>query len=179
MKNTSLFIVAILFLCVCQSSQAEVKTVSDDYFNLHIEVELSDRNQIAYSKFLKVGQWWDPEHTFFGKSRNLRIESKAGGCFCERTSNRSVKHMSVTHADPGFLLRMRGGLGPLQALPVDGVMTYTFKQLDGKTLLILDYEVWGAKSAKLTEVAAAVDSVLIHQLIRLQRFIDTGSADIK
>src|SRR5579864_644096 len=31
-----------------------------------------------------VGGWWDPVHTFSHNARNLSVDAKPGGCFCER-----------------------------------------------------------------------------------------------
>src|SRR5262245_40410187 len=30
-----------------------------------------------------VGRWWPADHTWFGRSENLHIDARAGGCFCE------------------------------------------------------------------------------------------------
>jgi uncharacterized protein YndB with AHSA1/START domain len=60
-----------------------------------------------------VGGWWDPAHTFSHNSRNLSLDAKPGGCFCERLPDGGgVQHMSVVYASPGKLLRLTGSIGP-------------------------------------------------------------------
>src|SRR5258708_36324901 len=62
-----------------------------------------------------VGGWWDPAHTLSHDARNLSVDAKPGGCFCERLpGGGGVQHMSVVYASPGKLLRLTGAIGPRQ-----------------------------------------------------------------
>ena len=71
----------------------------------------------------KVGSWWNPEHTYSHDSRNLSIDARPGGCFCEKLDNGGgVEHMKVVLAWPGRMLRMTGALGPLQGSGLAGSM---------------------------------------------------------
>ena len=36
----------------------------------------------VYAAIGKVGQWWNPAHTFSGKAENLSLALKAGGQAC-------------------------------------------------------------------------------------------------
>src|SRR5215471_13512061 len=64
----------------------------------------------------RIGSWWDKDHTWSGNAANLSIDARPGGCFCERLPGGGVQHMIVIYADRGKLLRMSGGIGPLQDL---------------------------------------------------------------
>ncbi|HEY3531823.1 MAG TPA: ATPase, partial [Casimicrobiaceae bacterium] len=80
-----------------------------------------------------VDRWWNAQHTYSGDSRNLPIDARAGGCFCEKLSNGSVEHMQVVHARTNEMLRMTGGLGPLQASGVAGAMTWRLSPAQAAT----------------------------------------------
>jgi uncharacterized protein YndB with AHSA1/START domain len=69
-----------------------------------------------------VDRWWPKDHSWWGKDSTLGIDPVAGGCFCERAADgkRSALHMTISFVDPGKLLRMTGGLGPLQGMGLGG-----------------------------------------------------------
>jgi uncharacterized protein YndB with AHSA1/START domain len=126
----------------------------------------------------EVGSWWHPDHTFSGDSGNLRIEARANGCFCEKLGKGGeTRHLTVVSAEPGAMLRMTGGLGPLQELAVNGTLTLAFTEEKGRTTLELTYTVGGYRAGGLAGWAAAVDRVLADQLSRLERYVETGSPD--
>ena len=90
----------------------------------------------------KVGGWWDPAHTFSRDARNLSVDAKPGGCFCERFPNGGgVQHMSVVFASPGKLLRLTGAIGPLQEAALAGTMTWNLAETGGGTTVELVYTV--------------------------------------
>ena len=66
---------------------------------------------------------------YFSKSAaNLTLDAKAGGCWCETLPDGgSVEHLVVVFADPGKTLVMRGALGPLQGLGVEGALSIVLK----------------------------------------------------
>lgn len=123
----------------------------------------------------RLGSWWGKDHTWSGDAANLSLDLKPGGCWCEALPGGGVQHMTVVFAQPGQLLRLTGGLGPLQQLAVTGVMTWQFAEQNGKTSLTMTYVVAGAGG--LDGVAAPVDGVLTLQMERLKRFAETGNAD--
>ena len=125
----------------------------------------------------RVGMWWDASHTFSGDPKNLSIEAKAGGCFCERLPNGgSVRHLSVIYVDPDKELRLEGGLGPLQESAVAGVMIWKLMQAGSSTQVTLTYAVGGYRPGG-KPVATPVDGVLRDQLARLKRLVETGRLD--
>lgn len=123
-----------------------------------------------------IGQWWNPAHTFSGDARNLSIDARPGGCFCERLpGGGGVEHLRVVHAAPGELLRLSGALGPLQAHGLTGSLGFTLDEAPEGTKVELSYSVGGFMEGGLERIAAPVGSVLQEQLDRLKLFVETGA----
>ena len=123
----------------------------------------------------KVGGWWDPIHTFSHDARNLSVDAKPGGCFCERLPDGGgVQHMTVVYASPGTLLRLSGAIGPLQEAAVTGTMTWTLSPGAGGTTVELTYTVGGFRVGGFRDLPTVVDGVLRGQLARLKAFVETG-----
>ena len=76
--------------------------------------------------------------------------------------------MHVIYAAPSRVLRMTGGLGPLQSEAVSGTLTITLKPVDGGTRVLWEYVVGGYMRQKIPELAPLVDKVLAEQLTRLE-----------
>jgi hypothetical protein len=88
-----------------------------------------------------------------------------------------VRHLTVVYADPGKILRLVGGLGPMQNMGVAGALTFALAEKEGKSTLVLTYIVGGYNPDGLTKWASTADVVLLEQVTRLKRFIEAGSAD--
>ena len=117
--------------------------------------------------------WWDVAHTYTGDARNLSLNATAGGCFCEQLpGGGSVQHLEVVYVEPDRILRFRGGLGPLQALGVDGSLTFSLEPAADETQVTLTYAVGGYYPGGLDTLAAPVDSVLKGQLASLKSFVE-------
>lgn len=155
---------------------AAVDDVSMTGFTVVETADISASPDQVYQTLVAPSRWWNSEHTYSHDAANLSLDPKAGGCWCETLADGgSVQHMTVVAAIPGKLLRLRGALGPLQAMAVDGAMTFTLRP-DGKaTQLTLTYTVGGYAKAGFSDIAKAVDGVLGEQMSRLGRFIETGS----
>jgi len=126
----------------------------------------------------EIGGWWDPAHTFSHNARNLSLDAKPGGCFCERLPDGGgVQHMSVLYASPGKLLRLTGAIGPLQEAALTGTMTWNLLQAGGGTTVELIYTVGGFRAGGFRGIATVVDGVLRRQLARLKALVETGRPD--
>jgi uncharacterized protein YndB with AHSA1/START domain len=123
----------------------------------------------------QVGSWWNPQHTYSRDSKNLSIEPRPGGCFCERLQSGGVEHMRVVHLKPHEMVRLAGGLGPLQAFGVTGSMTWRLAPSEGGSKLELIYSVGGYITGGFESIAPAVERVLGEQADRLKRFVETGT----
>jgi hypothetical protein len=132
----------------------------------------------AYQRFLNIGAWWDPAHTYTQDGNRLSLKAEPGGCFCESLKGGGfVEHLRVVLVMPGKLLRLQGGLGPLQEMGASGVMTVKFEPAGAQTLVTLTYAVSGYQPGDgLADVAAPVDEVLHEQLERYRKLTDGGTA---
>ena len=124
----------------------------------------------------EIDRWWDPAHTYSGDAYNIQLDEF---CLCEDWGDRSsakrnnhVVHMRVDYWHPGKRLRLRGGLGPLQTLGVAGSMSFDLAEREGRTKLTYRYAVGGKRAAAWAE---PVDRVQLGQLLRLARYVETGS----
>jgi uncharacterized protein YndB with AHSA1/START domain len=153
---------------------AAVQTAPNGFVVRH-EATLNATPAKVYEALLAVGAWWDPAHTYSGDSKNLSIDARAGGCFCERLADGGVEHMRVVYLANGKALRMSGGLGPLQGSGLAGAMTWALAPSGGGTKLQLTYSVGGFMEGGFEKMAPAVEDMLGHQLARLKLLVDTGS----
>jgi uncharacterized protein YndB with AHSA1/START domain len=127
----------------------------------------------------RIGQWWDAAHSYSGAAANFSMDARAGGCFCERLpGGGSVEHMRVVFADPGRMLRLNGGLGPLQSIGVAGAMSFTLSETGQGTRLDYRYVVGGHYEDGLDTLAEPVDRVQLGQLQRLKRYVETGTPEL-
>src|SRR5678815_1763064 len=77
-------LLALAVLGFAASAQAKVVSSSETGFIIENSVVVpTDPNASWRALVENVGQWWPSDHTWFGSSQNLRIEPRAGGCFCE------------------------------------------------------------------------------------------------
>jgi uncharacterized protein YndB with AHSA1/START domain len=126
----------------------------------------------------RIGGWWDPVHTFSHDARNLSLDAKPGGCFCERLpEGGGVEHMRVVYAAPGKLLRLTGAIGPMQEAALTGTMTWTLSDAGSGTAVELTYAVGGFRTGGFRDLPGVVDRVLRGQLGRLKAFVETGRPD--
>jgi uncharacterized protein YndB with AHSA1/START domain len=155
----------ILLFLFPLSVLAEVVDSSANGFTISIEREVKVNQQAAYQQFTNIEQWWIADHTYFGKSENLSLDLKAGGCFCEIEGDKQVLHMTISFVDPGNEVRMIGGLGPLQMMGVSGGMSWTFKPLEnGNTKISHRYQVSGSVKGGLDKLAEIVNKVQTMQV---------------
>ena len=169
----------VLFLALLAAAQAPatVTDASANGFTVRHEIRTSVSADALWAALSQdVARWWHPDHTYSGDARNLSLELRPLGCFCETTAGGgSVVHLTVTFVQPGETLRLTGGLGPLGLMGVDGNMTISVLKADGETVLQLVYVVGGYSADGLDAIAPAVDAVLSEQMQRLATFAQTGS----
>jgi uncharacterized protein YndB with AHSA1/START domain len=165
--------VALATIPLVPPAHAEVTAVSAQGFVVQHVLSLPAPPDVVYRALTgEVGQWWNPDHSFSGDAANFTLDDRAGGCFCEALpGGGSVEHLRVVFAQPGKMLRLTGGLGPLQALAVAGTMQYRLTEEDGMTRLDFQYAVGGFVPGGLESLAAAVDQVLGEQLQRLAAYL--------
>jgi uncharacterized protein YndB with AHSA1/START domain len=157
----------VLFLAWTAHSAAAVKESADDRISIESVVMAERSPEQMYQLLVKPQRWWDGAHTYSGAASNLRLDARAGGCFCERAGRGSIEHGRVVYADPGKLLRLDAALGPLQEMAVTGVLTFKLEPDAGGTRITMTYRVAGALAMKGGKLAPAIDQVMTGQLNRL------------
>ncbi len=160
------------------TASAAVTDAAANGFAVHQELAIKAPADTIWRMLVShTGEWWHSDHTYSGDAKNLYIEQRAPGCFCERLGdNGTVVHMMVTVVDPPRMLRLTGGLGPLGLMGIDGNLTFSLTAGEGLTIVRLDYAVGGYSKNGLDSIAPAVDRVLGEQLARLRALVETGSA---
>lgn len=156
---------------------AEVVASSEAGFVIRLTEEVIATPQESWKMLLTPGEWWSGAHTYSGDAKNLYLDAQATGCFCEKLPrpkdapedqrNGSVEHMHIAFAEPGRVLRLTGGLGPLQSEALHGSLTMTFKAVPGGTRILWEYVVGGYMRYKPEQIGPAVDKVLAEQIRRL------------
>ncbi|MGQ0533737.1 MAG: ATPase [Caulobacteraceae bacterium] len=173
--------VLVAALCFAPIAQAEVAAASPSGFVIEAEAEIAAAPAKVWRDLRRVGRWWGSEHTYSGDSSRLHLDSRAGGCWCERWGDgQSVEHMRVVlvmERDGVRTLRTVGGLGPLQEMGVSGVLTFTVAPHANGAKLTMNYRVAGDAALNLDQLAPLVDSVLMEQFRRLNRYSASGSPD--
>jgi hypothetical protein len=174
MKAAALALIALL---AAGGARAEPGAVSATGFTITHAAALKAAPAQVYEALGRIGQWWSPAHTYSGQAANMTIELRAGGCFCERWgAGNEIEHARVLFVAKDALLRLEGGLGPLQDLAVTGVLTISLKKAadDTGTEMKWVYRVSGAPDPALEKWAVPVDGVLAEQVGRLAAHVDAG-----
>jgi uncharacterized protein YndB with AHSA1/START domain len=168
--------VLVATLLVLPTAQADVTAHSPSGFVSQWSFTIAaPRERVFRALTEEVGRWWDPAHSYSHDAANFSIDARPGGCFCERLADGGVAHMTVVFVKRNTMLRMLGGLGPLQSMAVSGSMTFTLTDAGTGTLLKYEYAVGGYAPDGVEQLAEPVDRVQQGQLLRLQRYIETGN----
>ena len=192
MIKARLAAVALMALVAAPVSmaQAEVVTQSSAGFVIKLSADTTATQSDAWKALITPSKWWSGEHTYTGDASNLWLDAQATGCFCEKLPKPadapaeqrmgSVEHMHVVYADPQRgVLRMVGGLGPLQGEALHGTLTITLKPIEGGTRIEWDYVVGGYMRMSPEQIAPLVDKVLGEQLTRLVGWLAPIEVDSK
>lgn len=157
---------------------AEVVSTTDDGFVTRATAEVAAEPLAVWLALTKPATWWNSDHTWSGDSANMTLTPQAGGCLCERLPgddgeegfaiDGSAHHATVLQAFPLRVLRLRGGLGPLQGEPATGILTITLKEVPGGTRVLWEYNVGGPMRYEIGQISGAVDAVMTQQLIGLR-----------
>jgi hypothetical protein len=162
---------ALLGIAVSAPASAEVVSASSNGFEVRETVPLVVPPDVVWSSFANISQWWDPDHTYSGKSENLTLSLQPGGCLCERfPKGGGVEHLRVTYVEPGKHAVLTGALGPLLYEGTVGVMDVQVKQVAGGAQLTLDYKVAGFANGGADKLAPDVDGMLAAQMTRLRAY---------
>lgn len=166
-----------VFVIAAASSAAHASyEVTPAGFMVRHEIVIQAAPARVYESLTRdLAAWWDPRHTYSGDSRNLSLDLRPGGCFCERLPDGGVEHMRVVQVKANDTLRLTGALGPLQASGLSGSMTWRVLPADNGSRIELTYVVGGYMPGGFEKMAPAVERVLGEQVDRLKRYVETGA----
>lgn len=156
-------------LAVTCPAAGEVVSATPAGFEVRHRVTVAAPAPRVWATLIKPARWWNGAHSFSGDAKNLTLDPRRGGCFCEALPRGGVEHLRVVYADAGKQLRLAGALGPLQGDGVTGALTFTLTPEGDRTVIELRYVVGGYRSGGLQALAGPVDQVLSEQLVRLSQ----------
>ena len=159
-------------------AKAAVSDVATNGFTVKIATHIKESPEAVYAALTNPARWWASDHTFSGNAANLRLDARAGGCFCELIPNGgSVQHLTVVYVVPAKTLRLRGALGPFQSMAVDGALTFALKPATDGTELMLSYTLGGYNKDGFEQLSRACDEMLGAQVARLKNLLETKSPE--
>ncbi len=167
---------APLAVCLIMTqASGEVLDAAPGGFTVSHQTQISAGRIHVYNAAVNnIGDWWSDDHTLSGDAGNMYIEARTQGCFCENLGEAGgVVHLVVTFVNPGVILRLTGGLGPLGLMGVNGNMTWEFQDSEDGTIVKLNYAVGGYMDGGLDSVAEAVNGVLVEQMTSLKAFVES------
>ena len=167
---------ATALLVLAGTSGQSAPQVTPTGFLVKLEANMNAPAAKVYEALVRqVGSWWNPEHTYSHDAKNLSIDPRPGGCFCEKLPNGGgVEHLRVVYIATNETIRFSGALGPLQASGIAGSMTWKLSSAGDNTRVDLSYSVGGFFQGGFEKIAPAVESVLSDQINRLKLFVETG-----
>lgn len=161
----------LMCLLVIPAATADLKSASEDGFQILISKTIPLTAEVGYHKFSReFNQWYDSRHSYTGDAANLSLDLQQR-CMLEKLPNGGfVRHMEIVFHQPGQTMRMTGGLGPLQEMGVCGSLTVRFHPIPkGGSQVQVTYNVSGQKTLQLDKIAGAVDQVLEEQFTRFEK----------
>ncbi len=165
MKN---LLISICLLISTSFLQAEVLDASPYGFTVQHQQVVRASSAKVYQQIVQWSEWWSGEHSYSGDAGNFYLEPQANGCWCELLPDGgSVMHLMVVYAAPGKMLRLTGGLGPLQGMGVSGGLTISLEEKAGQTTITMTYTVGGYYKEGLDKLADPVDAVIGEQMVSL------------
>jgi len=157
---------------------AQVAEADANGFTIDYTVSVDASPETVWEALVQVGNWWHPDHSYWGDASAMTIESEPGGCFCEAgPDGAGAVHMTVLNVLPGQWLRLGGALGPLQEFALSGAMTITLEGDEEATAVRVLYRVAGRVPGGLESWAEPVGGVLSEAMNRLDSWVETGSPE--
>ena len=158
-----------LMLLAAPSVHADVVSSSATHFVLRHEATTTLTAEATWERLVDPASWWHPDHTYSGDAANLSLELEAGGLWREDWDGGSVAHGRVLMVATGKALRMEAPFGPLQGVGAYTIWTITITPAESGpgSVVIFDEIATGPPTAKLDELAPAVDYVKAEAMRRL------------
>ena len=175
MRKPALIIVIGLLVTFAATSSvsADVLRAAPGGVTVRTTVDVAGTPDSVYDALTaRIGEWWGAASTWSGNPRNLSIDARAGGCFCEKLSTGgTVQHMQVVWAERGSLLRLTGAPGQLQELAVIATLSWQLTKVDAGTRIQMTFSASGYLPAGFDQAAKAVDDAWAGQVRNLERYL--------
>ena len=178
-RNLTTFTTLALASSVLVSvGNGEVIATGENGMQIRIVRRVAKPSTEVYDSIVgKIGKWWSSGHTWSGDASNLSIDLQRAAMIEALPEGGFCRHLEVVFHQPGKTLRLRGGLGPLQEMGLNGALTINTSAKDDGTEVVLIYNISGFSPGGFAPLGPLVDGVLTEQVDRLVRFCETGSAD--
>jgi hypothetical protein len=150
------------------AANAGVTAVGSSGFVIENTIEIAAPPKHVFQVLTQPSAWWSSAHTWSGDSRNLFIELRPGGCWCERWKGGFAQHLQLVYFSHDRELGMWGALGPLRRDGFAGGLVVTLEKDGSRTVLKQSYTVGGYSRVNMADYAAGVDEVWRTQLARLK-----------
>lgn len=158
-------------LWIAGPAAAEVKESDVGGFSVSHVRSVKASPDTVWAALIQPARWWSSPHSWSGDAKNLSMEPRVGGCYCERWRGGEAEHARVVQIVPGKLLRLRGAFGPLQGEALTGTLSVTLAPEGAGTKISVDYVVGGHARFPLAQVAPAVDGVIGEQFSSLAKLV--------
>lgn len=160
----------LLAVWVSSVAQADVIATGPNGFIVKNEITTERPAQEIWQALTQdIDRWWPKDHSWW--RGEFSINPTAGGCFCETAGENSAEHMRISMVVPAQLLRMTGGLGPLQKMGLYGALDWQIGRYGSKHKVTLLYSVNGFNPEGFESLAPVVDNVQSIQLQQLQKYL--------
>ncbi|HXZ68183.1 MAG TPA: SRPBCC family protein [Alphaproteobacteria bacterium] len=164
----AMFVPLVLSILIATPARAEVAQSAPGGFKVVEQVSIAAAPDKVWALLVHPEKWWSSDHTWSHDASHLRLDVRAGGCWCETWKGGSAKHMTVVYVSPGKELRLQGALGPLQWQGVSGALVFQLAADGPGSKLEMTYTVGGFSDPPLDKIASAVDEVLGEQAASLK-----------
>lgn len=143
-------------------ANADVVSATPTTFEINQTITVDAPIQRVFDTLRSPQKWWSKDHTYTDDSANLYMDSQATGCFCERIPGKgSVEHAHIVYIESPRIIRLTGGLGPLQAEAVAATLTFRLDpEGENATKVSMVYVVGGYVRGGADTLAPKVDDVL-------------------
>lgn len=166
MKTTKRCLV-LVGLCAPFVAAADVVESSATHYVLRHEATSTLSADALWQRLIEPASWWHPDHTYSGDAANLSLELKPGGLWAETWDAGAVTHGTVMLVETGSVLRLDAPFGPLAGVGAHTVWTITIEADGDGSRVVFDEVSSGPPTAKMDELAGAVDYVKTEAINRL------------
>lgn len=146
---------------------ADVVESSPTHYVLRHEATSTLSAEALWARLIEPSAWWHPDHTYSGDAKNLSLDLEPGGLWAETWDGGAVTHGTVLLVTDGQTLRMNAPFGPLQEVGAHTIWTITVSENGAGSKAVFDEVASGPPTAKLDELAGAVDYVKTEAIKRL------------